>query len=917
MDIQDRTNITLEEHRHSLKWYQDKINEIYEECIKNCKAKGLITGEDAACQLVPLPVRDSNQFLYDYYINEIDYDFLSVFSEVYCESDRKGEQETEGDKAEQLRRFNLYRVEFLKIVNLLDALTVRICDFNIDSSVFRYGFDTRRAREAFIWLMCTSNSAELLDVQDMNRLKTFYKVQVDRYYRRGGCYYDHENIDNDYNEIFRELEANRQRNSYRKTCIDLLKIFKDKLKILINESFDVYDCLSLYRNYLANSEISEVSKEDINSLRDGIDLATAVRRIYLERFSAYSKMPELQLGHSEFSGVHFSRSNISKSNFINSNFKYAKLDNAVATDSEFSICNFVSCDAKGATLDNCVFNYANMAGMDLTNASLSHSLLNDIVFRDNQLDVSVESVSQLLGHSKNGVDAFEKRKEELRAWTDLQETRAHEAKAQNADSKKERDPGSYDILKEFHYSLTRDSHTDGDPHSLWNLTCAKTDDLSPRLFRVAEDKDATVIKDNHGKPSLVFDEIFAKSEEMERCLITECKGKIIGRDFLAQLRAAEVAESASDRKARFESYGRICFEPTTLCSADIVSSTLPQIDISHVDMRSASFEESNLSNCIGYYVNAETTYFAKANLNGGDFYDSNFDNTNFSEASLIGATFVDCKMHAANMYKALAINVRIVNTEREEPFLKDLLIGIKEDDPDSELDLLSENIRDDEYFNEEQHDLADSNWCEATASRAMLMGLKMDRSRFTAADLSNLLIYNCAVRWSSFDRADISYGLFLGTSFHQSNFRAAILSQAHIFACEFSGCRMKNLTFIGARVDKAIFYDNDFSEANIARGSFNNCVFRRCNLEKLNISNTVFTHCAFYGVNFGKCIGLNSAQFVECFFYEVDSKLIPTTGLDETASPNIDLGNDNSATRLESVKQYVKGISLYSTIKKK
>lgn len=915
MDIQERTNITLEEHRHSLKWYQDKINEIYDQSVKRCQADGLIIGEGASCQPAPLPERDPNKFYYDYFIDDVDYNFLTIFSEAYCKSGRKSEQETEGDKAEDLRRFNLYRVEFLKIVNLLDTITVRICDYNIDSSVFRYGFDTRRAREAFIWLMCSSNSAEILDVQDMNRLMTFYKVQVDRMYRRMGRYYNRNSVNNFYtNEIYKALEANKERNSYRNTCFILLKKFKEKLKDLINESFDVYDCLSLYRNYLANSEISEVSKEDIESLRDGIDLARAVRRIYLERFSAYSKMPEMQLGHSDFLGVQFSRSNISKSNFINSNLKYAKLDNAVATDSEFSICNFVSCVASGATLDNCVFNYSDMSGMDLTNASLSHSLLNDVIFRDNQLDVSVEYVSQLLGHSKGGVDAFEKRKEELRAWKQLREQIAERTQTDSLDPSEEDNSEKYDILKKFYESLTRDSYTAGDPNSLWILTCAGQNDLSPRLFQVTEE--AAVKTGDNGRPILVFDEIFAKSEEMEKRLIIERKGKIIGKDFLAQLRKAEAAESASDRRTRFESFGRICFEPTVLSNADIVGSSLPKIDLSHVDMRSASFEESDLSNCIGYYVEAETAYFANANLNGGDFYDSNFDNTNFSSANLIGATFVDCKMHAANMNKALAINIRIVNTERSEPFLKDLLVGIKQGDPDSELDLLSENIRDDEYFNGEQHDLADSNWCDATASRAMLMGLKMDRSRFTAADLSNLLIYNCAVRWSSFDRADISYGLLLGTSFHQSSFRGAILSQSHIFSCEFSGCRMKNLTFIGVRVDKAIFYDNDFSEANIARGSFNNCVFRRCNLERLNISNTVFTHCTFYGVNFEKCIGLNSAQFIECIFHEVDYKTVSTNGLDETASPNIDLGSGSSTARLESSRQYVKGLELYTTIKR-
>ncbi len=890
MDIQEKTNVNLEEWRHSLKWYQDKINETYEDKIRECRENELIAGEGSVCQLVPLPEYDEeSNLVYDYFLDTLGYSFLTVFAETYCESEHRKVDDS-GDAGALLRQFNLYRIDFLKNLNLLDSLTLKLCDYNIDPSVFRYGFDTRRAREAFIWLMCTSTGAEQLDVQDINRLKTFYKVQIDRYFRRKGKYYDHNDIDKQYDSIFSELEKRRASNSYRSTVTRLLEKLKENLKSLINDTYDVYDLLSFYRNYLANADILEASKEDVEALGHAIDLSIVVRQIYLERFSAYYKMPDLQLGHSEFSGAHFSRSNIAKSNFINSNFKYAKLDNSIATECEFSICNFLSCDAKGATLDNCTFNYANMSGMDLSNASINNSLLNAVIFRDSQLDTSVGYAQDLLyEQAKLGADALNKRISEL-----------SEMGNETCDG----------LLKAFAYNLTRDSHVDSSSSgtSLWDLTCGRNDDYSPSLFKLGPDGQGE-------RGVLEFQGVSEKSKDLFGKLLKICKAKIIGREFLDQLRKAETKETAEARKKRFENYGRICFEPTTLRNANIVKSMLPQIDLSHVDMRSASFERSDLSKCLAYYTEAETAYLGKANINGGEFFDSNFDNTNFSEASCIGARFINCRMHAANMNKALAIGMCIVNTERTIPFLQELLIKIDvERDPDPGLADLTENVRDDEYFNKEKMDVADSNWSEAMAAQSMFVGVKMDRSRFSATDLSNALYFNCAVRWASFERADISYGLLIGSSFHQSSFRAATLSQSHIYSCEFSGCRMKNLTFIGARVDKAIFYDNDFSETNIARGSFNNCMFRRCNFSKLNISNTVFKHCTFYGVEFKECIGVDSAQFVDCIFMDGTDVGKVDVGFDETAVPKITIGKDKMC--LERTHVYIKGLEMFSNCKK-
>ena len=863
----------------------ERVRISYEQLKKNARESKILIGEGTEVARTPFPEKVKTMFWYAYYLSE-KYTFLDAFVDEYCDAKRSKNWEVNNSlntKEECAQHFNLSRIEFLKAMFFTDSLVQRICDYNIDKSVLQDGFDPAKAREAFLWLMCKSNPAEILDIQDLNRLKTFFKIQCNRDLRLAGKYYDTTHVDKKYDLVMNSLPSSRSGR------VGAVRTFKDILQNLIHDTFEQYEVLFSYRKYLLTltaSDDMDIIKQDIIDLRNAIVIANAVKRVFLSFFCSYLKIPNLELGHSELSDGHFSRANISDSNFINSNFKYTQIDNAVASGSDFSICNFMMCNAKGSTLNNCTFNYSNMSGMNLSNASLSESLLDAVIFRDNQLDVSIEFANQLLGNSENKelgglycqkLDERKRVLEELKTLSNTEADRIDKLTSTDTAIPEDQRIEVYSIerIRTFARSLTKDSQDNPD---IKELTFSKSEDKTPHLL--VNDHDT------------IFDEVLKKMGAYLDPMWHYCRNKVIDKDLLHVLAAAEVYESAQKRKERFREFGAVCFKPTILRGTSFSNCSMPQIDLSLIDMTNATFIESDLSRSLGYYCEAKNSSFAKANVIGGEFFESNFDNSNFSGSNCINATFINCGLHALNISNALANGIAIINLKKKTAFLTELLRPIESSDPDSVLSKLSENVNDSEYLTDELIDIADSNWMGTSASNAIFMGMKMDRSNFSTSDLSNSTFFNCAVRWASFNKCDFPYSLLLGSSFHQSVFSDSMLSQTRVFCSEFSGCRMTNLIFIGVRCEKALFYHNDMSDANFSRSIFRNCIFRNCNFTNLNISNSVFEHCTFYNVDFQACIGLASASFEECIFPDMHS-INDSNDFEEDAPRRIILNNKN------------------------
>ncbi len=832
-------DIITEEHNHSLKWYQNQIIEIFKnyelEIQTDNNKESLVIKKDNIWIVNSFPAPKEDEQTHAYYMR-IPYDFSTVFSRVYCEN----QDILQKDKS----FYHLFRIELFKIMNLIDLLCTRICDYNIDESVFNNGFNLIDARYAFTWLMCFSNSSQDIDAQDLNRLKDFYRLQLELKFKSDEIYYDNKLLDEEYAKIAKKIEGKEIDISWRDRIIRYLSDFKKELETLINDTFDVYDVLTKYRFYLFNCT-SNIEKSDLLAMKYALILAKSVSRVYLERFSAFLKISDLNLSNSVFNGVYFTRSNTSNSNFINSNFYRARLDNAVMNGCDFSICNFNKAEAREAKLDNCTFNYSTMSGIDLQNASLKNSLFDSVIFRDPQLDTNIEFV-------QNFVNILEGKKSSERLSTLIKE------RQRRLNSREKNDQFFVsDKLLNLYKMLCRDSND----KSIWNLTIAEELDESVHICKI----------DNEGNvknyESTVFDNIYNELSKLFDEVYEECQSRVISTELLDLLIIAERRENGSDRRKRISKNGDFCLEKSNLYGATITNSSLHQVDFSHINLSNASFENSDLSECMAYYCNAEIASFYSANINESFFYDSCFVDANFSKANCINSCFVNCQMEGVNLSDATAIGMKIINTTRKRTFIGELLQPISlNSSENNRIAFLTENINDKKDFIEEKYTLIDSNWKNISASKSIIISMLMDRSNFNNADLRNTLFLNDVMRWSNFENVDASYALLLGDSFHQSNFNHVNLSQSHSFACEFSGCQMLNANFIGARCDKLIFYDSDLSNSNFSHCLFKNCIFRDCNFKKINMSNVNFVNCVFSNVDFNDCLGMTSAVFKACIF---------------------------------------------------
>lgn len=847
--------LTGEERIHSLKWYQNQVVKIFEAYEKKIQSDGqvdnqqygLVVKKDNIWCVNCFPDIEKNEQIHAYYMR-VPYDFSTTFARVYCE--------TQDGLQKNTSLYHLYRIELFKIMNLIDSLCRKICDYNIDESIFCNGFNLINARYAFIWIMCYSCLPQDIDAQDLNRLKAFYRLQLELKFKASGVYYNNQKLDREYKIIAEKIEAKDSSTRQHNRIVKCLTDFKSNLEELINETFDVYDILTKYRACLTNMDM-KTDSTDLMAMRNALILAKSVCRIYLERFSAFFKIPDMNLGNSVLEGVYFTRSNASNSNFINSNFYMAQLDNAVMSDCDFSICNFTKVEARDAKFDNCTFNYSNMTGIDLENASLKNSLFDSVIFRDPQLDTNIE-VAQNFVNVLEGKTTSEKLNELIKKRQEILNKQDHlNTREKFVDS----------FVREKLFLLYGKLSRTSDDKELWNITVAGEEDDSVHLCKTDENG---IIGDYN---FTVFDDIFEKVSKYLSEIDTVCSGRVISIELLDLLIEAQNIESTEDRRKRVSASGELCFEKSNLRGATITDSSLHQVDFSHISLRNASFENSDLSECMAYYSDAELASFSSAIVSDGIFYNSRFVDASFSKANCINSCFINCQMESVDLSRATAIGITIVNTTRERPFIGELLRKIPVSGiENNRIAWLTENIDDTVDFADEKYTLIDSNWTGIVASKCILVNILMDRSHFTNADLRNSLFFNTVMRWSEFENVDASYALLLGNSYHQSNLNHVNLSQSHGFACEFSGCQMLNSNFIGARYDKVIFYDSDLSDSNFSHCWFENCIFRECNFRNVNMSNVDFVNCVFFDIDFNDCVGMSNAAFKECIFEGLETQ---------------------------------------------
>ena len=829
------------ERQHSLRWYQDKLNEKYNYYFKIISDKpengvALISLQNNAWKLTGMLPIQENYKLYAHLVANQPYRFSTVFARVFCEEQNHQHRNLDKKTEQMQSEYHSCRIELLKEMNFIDLCCKKICDYNIDESVYFGQFNASNVRYALIWLLCDSCPPEELDAQDVNRWKAYLKLQLELYFVYKGEYYDCQKLEQEYTSVEREW----QKHSTSGKVADINRL-KDNLREILREIFEVYDLLLKYRTYLPDVDVI-IDNDDYISIRNALLLVRTISKLFLERLISYSKIPDPNLGDSDFRNAYLTRSTIPHGNFVNSDFESAQLDSAIMPDCDFSICNFYKAVANDANFDDCTFNYSNMIGINLQNASCRRSLFDSVLLRDPRLDgdAGIELANQLKSAWENYVT-------EEQLFEDQITTRNNNKGNNNLRMQSVR----------LYKQLCKDTRDE----NYWSRTLANAEtDNSPRLglFENGQWQEITV-KDSKDKEKRVMKTIFHDlfdeiNNKFLSTLRAQCEAQIIDKALLNK-----IIEAVGETKCYPEYLCRI--EKASLNGVTATDCLMHGLDFSHIDISNAAFNGSDLSDSKGFYTNAEMSAFARATMNGAFFFHSRFNDTDFSEARAINATFVDCKMSNINFSGASAIGIRVYCTKRDYPFLSYLLTKLETGDCKE----FTEDIND-KYEFDSKYTMYDSNWSNAYASKAEFVCLLMDRSHFTKTDLKNALLFNDVIRWSTFVDADASYALFIGDSFHQANFRNTNLSQSHSYACEFSGCQMVGVNYIGARLDKVNFYDDDLSGADFSHAWFENCIFRDCEFKNVNLSNVDFVNCVFSGVDFSTCRGLARAVFKDCAF---------------------------------------------------
>ncbi len=805
-----------------------------------------------------------------YYLNR-GYSFTSCFAEVM--QNKSAQRDTrertdishrwrpsgsdEASEQEELRdQYGINKVMLCKIMHLIDCIIIRISNNNIDPSILGETTDVRASRLGLIWLFCESKDPRELDVQDMNRFYNLLLLQVSRdvseeTQNRDSTYNELKTI-SVYNQLKESLYSGKTEEISQRELRGYLSAFKKTTKQLIREMFSVYDELLIYRDYLLSTNIVHVSKGIIEETEQILVLAETIKLIIIERFTTYVKIGNLNLSHSELPNGWFNRSELSDSNFVNSVFRHARFENAILRNCDLSICDMMYSVASSCDFTGCNFSFSNLSGMDLSEALLNNCQLGDALFRDVRTDSRLPCA-----------EYFENSPNISPAYNDLCKERIKELEYLSQNKEALEDGHRRFIQNALLQRLTNAS---GEPGDLYYLTVVadRSADSSARL---------TIGKSEDGYFNTVLDasaEII--SNEIIEPYVQYQRSRVISPELFAELQRIDNIDINRDRESRLRRYGTICLHPAILRNASVSDAIMPRADLSHVDISDASFGRTDASSSVMHYTNAKNAFFRGANVSNASLFSSTFKSANFADANLIGTVFIDCDLFGVSFSKALMLNSVFINSEQKKPYLGRLLKKTSEGIARMRsISNLVDSI-DDADVSARNMSLVESDWRDAQASNAHIIGMNMDRSHFDGADMKSATIFNCIARWSGFEKTDMSYGLLMGLSFHQSSMEGIQLSKARIFASEFSGCRLNGSTFIGSRCDKVIFYDADLRDSNFSHAQIYNCTFWDVNLCNTNMANAIFENVVFCSVDFTQCIGIDNATFINCVFLEVNAE---------------------------------------------
>lgn len=773
------------------------------------------------------------------------YDFSSAYDDLLNHDNIDFLESNDND--------NMKTILLCKNVRIMEDIINKICSNNIDKSIINGEKLFESMQYGFEWLFCHNNilgndsnkKYKRVDIRDKNRFLDFIKYQI----MVSGRFIENSpktSIEIDKHDKL--MRAVFEKNEFSDK-VTMIENFKKSVIDLINQFFDVYKILITYRDTIF---IEEEIRKSINKSSNNnnshkvrpkpnkeiVVLSMIALRVLIDRFVSFVKISDLNFGNSTFNRSWFNYSELSNSNYAGSNFKHARLENAKVQNCDLSTCNLSCSDGSCSDFSNSNFNYSNMTSMDLVNSTLNDCQFKNTLFRDSDLDMYEIPIEMLIKKFGEDIDEEDKSriKKLLLAWN----------RGDNEVSSKE----LIDTISSCYENIS-------------------LPDIQIKLkgkIQVLSKKD--------------YNELIKTISNATNQFLENNLSSIISEELLVRSKELINFESDENKKTREKNYGKVLFDSANLTKVSAKRVQMPDMDFSHSNMEFASFEDSDISGSVMYYINALNVSFIRANMNNSNCFESNFESSNFSCSVLNKSNFINCNLNNTNWEKSILNGVLFIDAS---PLMEDCINSrhnelslyiFEYQSLDNQVtpgiySVIKDKFTYDKTLNysdvphwQKNCRMNDSNLMYVLADNSKFINMFADRCTFNFASLRNSLFANCSMHLSDFNDTDFRYSDIVLCSLGQSSFKRANLTNTNIKSVEFSVANLSNALFNSAELEHVIFDGADLSSINFTNSVIRNSVFIGCNVTDMLVHGAKFENCVFENINFYSVIGHHSCTFI-------------------------------------------------------
>lgn len=706
--------------------------------------------------------------------------------------------------------FDAFKFQLSKNLNLIESLLRKLCHDSVDSSI-NDDSTIDEINQAVTWQFVDCVKVDKPTYQDIERIRQILKAHGEK---------------NNYNfEKNDELRCKILQN-YKKSLREMLKDMFNVLGNLVN--FDQYltvvEDLSVYPSSTNGDDMIYLrSKEQTKQI---LALTETVKALILEYLVGYVKLRSLNLPHSFLKEAKFTHSILNDGNFMSSELSDAVFRCSSMRNCDLSMCALDGIDAVGADMRRSTLNYSDLSGADFSSTILKECSVNSVTFFDRKIIL--------------------------------------------------RDTYSNITIVDGCVSFTKGNQSD-------------TEDCDEAVFRSFNEFTA-----NNWKKGDIVNNIIAQISRNTDNDLKKQTMDMAPDDFGRLLSAfdAKIKETAKEYK---EEYAIVCpapafmnwaekiykkhcfnynFEPARLRNASITRASMPDTDMMYIDIEGASFDDTDIGSSKFFFNNAVSSRFSNSNASNCKFNRGDFSNASFFNANVINTEYIDCNLSGASFENAVLIGSKFINTESSELYIKKLVKYENDKFRISDEEILTEPTQNDLWKGAVvgHSDMQDCNMQHCVFTNGVIVGINLDRSVFSGADMKKSFIYNCLVRWADLYKVNLSYSLVIGSMFDHAGFNDSMLSNCRMFASVLSECNVSKANLVSCRFDNVVFVNCDFNGANLSNSAFHNCEFRACNFSQANLIKAFFNNCKFDSSNISSGLSFRFSKHVNSWIEDTEER---------------------------------------------